>query len=116
QSFTPAVSFINYDSDGDAMNNQRFQIEATYAFQSPVFDFALNAMFATASYDEANPVFNKEEEDTIYGVFAKGVYKNLLDVSGLDLVGQVGYEVKDADIDFLNSQATLAGLSLQYRF
>jgi len=116
QSFTPAVSFINYDSDGDAMNNQRFQIEATYAFQSPVFDFALNAMFATASYDEANPVFNKEEEDTIYGVFAKGVYKNLFDVSGLDLVGQAGYEMKDADIDFLNSQATLAGLSLQYRF
>ena len=116
QSFIPAVSFINYDADGDAMNNQRFQIEATYKFQSQVFDFALNAMFATASYDEANPVFAKEEEDTIYGVFAKGVYKNLLDVSGLDLVGQVGYEMKDADIDFLNSQATLAGLSLQYRF
>ena len=116
QSITPAVSFINYDADGDAMNNQRFQIEATYAFRSPVFDFALNAMFATASYEEANPVFAKEEEDTIYGVFAKGVYKNLLDVSGLDLVGQAGYEMKDADIDFLNSQATLAGLILQYRF
>lgn len=116
QSFTPAVSFINYDSDGDAMNNQRFQIEATYALQSQVFDFALNAMFATASYDEANPVFNKEEEDTVYGVFAKVVYKNLLDVSGLDLVGRAGYEMKDADIDFLNSQATLAGASLQYRF
>jgi hypothetical protein len=116
QSIIPAVSFINYDADGDAMKNQRFQIEATYAFRSQVFDFALNAMFASASYDEANPVFNKEEEDTVYGVFAKGVYKNLLDVSGLDLVGQAGYEVKDADIDFLNSQATLAGLSLQYRF
>jgi hypothetical protein len=116
QSFIPAVSFINYDADGDAMKNQRFQIEATYVFRSQVFDFALNAMFASASYDETNPVFNKEEEDTVYGVFAKGVYKNLLDVSGLDLVGQAGYEVKDADIDFLNSQATLAGLSLQYRF
>lgn len=116
QSFIPAVSFINYDADGDAMKNQRFQIEATYVFRSQVFDFALNAMFASASYDEANPVFNKEEEDTVYGVFAKGVYKNLADVSGLDLVGQAGYEVKDADIDFLNSQATLAGLMLQYRF
>jgi hypothetical protein len=116
QSFIPAVSFINYDADGDAMKNQRFQIEATYVFRSQVFDFALNAMFASASYDESNPVFNKEEEDTVYGVFAKGVYKNLLDVSGLDLVGQAGYEMKDADIDFLNSQATIAGLSLQYRF
>jgi hypothetical protein len=116
QSIIPAVSFINYDADGDAMKNQRFQIEATYVFRSQVFDFALNAMFASASYDETNPVFNKEEEDTVYGVFAKGVYKNLLDVSGLDLVGQAGYEVKDADIDFLNSQATLAGLILQYRF
>jgi len=117
QAIIPAFTFINYDADGDAMTYKRYQFDATYAYRSKEFDFALNLLFATTGdYDRANPVFNKTEKDTVYGGFAKGVYKNLADVQGMDLVGKVGAEAKDADIDFLNSQAVIAGLSLQYRF
>ena len=74
-------------------------------------------MFAfTGDYDQSNPFFDKKQNDTIYGGFVKGVYKNLADVQGLDLVGKAGAESMDADIDFLNSQAVIAGASVQYRF
>jgi hypothetical protein len=116
QYITPAFTFVNFDADGDAMSHKRYQVEATYAYRTPVFVFGLNVMYARAYYEEANLVFDKEEEDTVYGVFATGAYKNLFDVQGMDLVGRLGGEVKDADIDFLNSQAAIAGLSLQYRF
>lgn len=116
QTITPSFTYIDSNLDGDAMKNSRYQFEGTYVYDSKEFAFGLNLLFATASYDQSNPVFNKEEEDTVYGAFAFGSYKNLLDVRGMDLVGRVGAEVKDADIDFLNSQAIIAGLSIQYRF
>jgi hypothetical protein len=116
QSITPSFTYINSDLDGDAMKNNRYQFEGTYVYASKEFSFGLNLLFAAASYEKSNPVFNKEEEDTVYGAFVFGSYKNLFDVQGMDLVGRAGAEVKDADIDFLNSQAIIAGLSLQYRF
>jgi hypothetical protein len=116
QIITPSFTYIRSDLDGDAMKNNRYQFEALYVYDSKVFAFGLNLLFAWATYDQSNPVFNKEEKDTVYGAFATGAYKNIFDVRGMDLVGRVGGEVKDADIDFLNSQALIAGLSLQYRF
>jgi len=117
QAVIPAFTFINYDADGDAITHKRYQFDGTYAFRSKEFDFALVLLFAfTGDYDQSNPVFNQTEKDTVYGVFAKGVYKNLADVQGLDLVGRAGAESLDADIDFLNSQAVIAGASVQYRF
>jgi len=117
QAIIPGFTFINYDADGDAITHKRFQFDGTYAYRSKEFDFALNLLFAfTGDYDKANPMFNKTENDTVYGVFVKGVYKNLADVQGLDLVGRMGAESMDANIDFLNSQAVIAGASVQYRF
>jgi hypothetical protein len=116
QIITPAFTYINSDLDGNAMKNNRYQFEATYVYDSKEFALGLNLLFAMASYDRSNPVFNKEEKDTVYGAFAFGSYKNVFDVRGMDLVGRAGAEVKEADIDFLNSQAIIAGLSLQYRF
>jgi len=117
QAIIPAFTFINYDADGDAITHKRYQFDGTYAYRSKEFDFALNLLFAwTGDYDQANPVFNKKQNDTVYGGFAKGVYKNIADVQGLDLVGKVGAESMDADIDFLNGQAVIAGASVQYRF
>jgi hypothetical protein len=116
QFITPAFNFINYDADGDAMTYNQYKFEATYAYLSKEFDFAVKLLFAaTGDYDQANPVFNKRENDTVYGGFATGVYKNVY-MPGMDLVGRVGAQMKDADIDFLNSEAIIAGLSLQYRF
>ena len=107
QSITPAFALINYDADGDAMTYTRYQFEATYAYRTKEIDFALNLLFATTGdYDQANPVFNKTGKNTVYGGFAKGGYKNLADVQGMDLVGQVGAEAKDADIDFLLSTSS----------
>jgi hypothetical protein len=116
QVITPSFTYIHSDLDGDAVKNSRYQFEAAYIYDNKEFNVGVSLLFATASYDQSNPVFNKEQKDTVYGGFAFGTYKNLLDVKGMDLVGKLGAEVKDADIDFLNSQATTAGLSLQYRF
>jgi hypothetical protein len=113
---TPSFTFINSDLDGGAMKNNRYQVEVKYVNDTREFAYGLNLLFALASYDKSNPVFNKEQEDTIFGAVAFGSYKNLFDVPGLALIGRVGAQVKDADIDFLNSQAILAGLNLQYRF
>lgn len=116
QVLTPSFTYIYSDLDGNAMKNTRYQFEVAYIYDTKEYNVGLSLLFATASYDQSNPVFNKEQKDTVYGGFAFGTYKNLLDVRGMDLVGKLGVEVKDADIDFLNSQATIAGLSLQYRF
>lgn len=113
---TPSFTYINSDLDGDAVSNSRYQFEAAYLYDTKAYNFGLNLLFATASYDATNPVFDKEQEDTVFGGFAFGTYKNLADVQGMDLVAKVGYAATDADIDFLNSQATIAGLTLQYRF
>jgi hypothetical protein len=117
QAIIPGFTFINYDADGDAITHKRYQFDATYAYRSKEFDVALNLLFAfTGDYDQSNPLFDKKQNDTVYGGFIKGVYKNLADVQGLDLVGKAGAESMDADIDFLNSQAVIAGASVQYRF
>jgi len=116
QFFRPSFTYTNSDLDGEAMKNSRYQFDVTYVYDTKEYSFGLNLLYAMASYDKANPVFNKEEDDTVYGGAVFGSYKNLFDMPELTLIGRIAGQAKDADIDFLNSQALAAGLSLQYRF
>jgi hypothetical protein len=112
----PSLAYTHFDLDGDAMANDRYQVQLTYFYTGDMFDVAANALYAYADYDKTNPIYGKTREDDVYGGSLALFYKNLLDVEKLSLVGTVAGFKSDANIDFYETTVSLFTLSVLYRF
>jgi hypothetical protein len=111
----PAFYFIKDDRDGDARNNDEWNVQLTYAYLSPnPISFTLNGIAGKADYDKANPIpdFNGvTQEDDIYGLSGTIYYKNpwgwtLWGSKPMDFFVEVGWLQRDANIDFYDEQIT----------
>jgi hypothetical protein len=112
----PALAYTHFDLDGDAMANDRYQVQVTYFYTGDMFDVAANLLYAYADYDKTNPIYGKTREDDDYGGSLALFYKNLFDVEKLSLVGTVAGFKSDANIDFYETTVSLFTLSVLYRF
>lgn len=112
----PAFSYGRLDLHGEAMANDRYQGQLTYAYMGERFSFAGNLIFGIADADKTNPIYLKKREDDIYGLSLTVFYRKFLDVQGLSLVGTAAYFRSDSNIDFYDTTIGLLGLSVLYRF
>jgi hypothetical protein len=112
----PAFSYRRLGLDGEAMANDRYQGQLTYAYMGEKFSIAGNLILGIADADEINPIYLEKREDDIYGVSLSVFYRKFLDVQGLSLVGTAAYFRSDSNIDFYDTTIGLLGLSVLYRF
>jgi len=69
-----------------------------------------------SEFDEANPVFDrKQDEDTVM-VSLSGIYPGLFGRKDLSGMASLLYAERDSDIDFHDSEATVASLGVLYTF
>jgi hypothetical protein len=120
----PTFMYAVADKDGDAMSNDAYNFRLTYLYLGETVNFAANALFGKAEYDEANPIpdFNNQtQEDDIYGITASLFYKNPFgwEWFGSDKIsffGTVAYVISDSNIDFYTTELTMGMLGIMYRF
>jgi hypothetical protein len=112
----PAFSYRRLDLDGEAMANDHYQGQVTYAYIGETFSFTGNLILGIADADKTNPIYLEKREDDIYGVSLTVFYRRFLDVQGLSLVGTIGGFKSNSNIDFYDTTIGLLGLSVLYRF
>lgn len=112
----PSFIYSRYDLDGDAMSEDRFQIQLTHRYLGERFIFVTNLLYAHSEYDETNPIYlKKQDEDTFGGNFT-AFYRRLFGVDGLRLMGMVLGTKGNSNIDFYESSVVGGMLSVFYKF
>jgi hypothetical protein len=113
----PAFRYAKYDLDGDSMASDQYSFMLSYAYRAQKYSLVTNVFVGTQDYDKTNPIYNKTQDDDIYGV---GLNAFLHEPFGLSkaysLVGTFAYYETDSNISFYDSSVLLAGTSLFYRF
>jgi hypothetical protein len=121
----PAFIFIKDDRDGNARNNDEWNVQLTYAYKgADPFSFNINGVYGQADYDQANPIpaFNGvTQEDDIYGLTGTMYYKNpwdwkLLGSKPINFFGELGWYERDADIDFYDETVTIFQVGAMIRW
>jgi hypothetical protein len=118
----PAFLFTKDDRDGNARNNDEWNLQLTYAYLgADPFSFNVNGVFGKADYDQTNPIFNKTQEDDIAGLSGTMYYKNpwgwsLWGSNPINFFGEIAWYQRDADIDFYDEEATLFQVGVMLRW
>ena len=113
----PSLEYQKFDLDGDAMANDRYGIQLTYGYKGDQFSLVANGIYSYADYDTTNPIYNKSQEDDIYGGSLTGFWHRPFGLpKGWNLVASIlGYKA-DTNIDFYNMDMVGTNLSVLYRF
>lgn len=117
----PAFIYANNDLDGDAMKNDAYDLQLTYAYFGDTFTFTGNAFIGQAEYDEDNPIYNKEQEDDRYGLQGTLYYKNpwnwgMFDSRPFNFFIGGAYVNTDSNIDFYDQDAIMTTVGVFFRW
>jgi hypothetical protein len=109
----PAFIYTRNDLDGDAMANDTYDFQLTYAYRGDSFQFSANGFYGEADYDDENPIYNKDQDDDRYGLQGTVYYKNPWDWSlfgskPMHFYADGAYVDIDSNISFYDQQAILA--------
>jgi len=108
----PQIIYARDDLDGDAMANDAFDFQLTYAYFSDPFVITVNGLIGTADYDRQNPIYGKTRDDDRWGVGGNLYYKNpwnwsLLGSAPMSFYLSAAHFETDANIDFYDQEATM---------
>jgi hypothetical protein len=117
----PAVTYFNYNLDGDAMSNDGFDFQLSYGYNGDVISLVLNGFIGYADYDKRNPIYGKTQEDDHYGASLAAFYHKPFGWQApffkkTSLYFKTGYLESDANIDFYDTTIFTAGAGLLFRF
>jgi hypothetical protein len=117
----PAFIYGYNDLDGDAMKNDSYDLQLTYAYFGNPFAFTGNVSIGQAEYDDDNPIYNKDQEDDRYGIQGTLYYKNpwdwgLFGSKPMNFYIGAAYVKVDSNIDFYDQEAimTTAGVFFKW--
>ncbi|SDJ82612.1 Protein of unknown function [Ferrimonas sediminum] len=116
QHLTPALLFIERDSDGAANGGQTKGVQLTYVYRGERISGSLSGYFGERDYDEANPIFDREADAEEYGISGNLFVHRLFDLNHWDLRLGLMYFDSSAKVDFYDTDLLGANLSLLYRF
>jgi hypothetical protein len=117
----PAVTYFNYNLDGDAMSNDGFDFQLSYGYNGDAISLVLNGFIGYADYDKRNPIYGKTQEDDHYGASLTAFYHKPFGWQApffkkTSLYFKTGYLESDSNIDFYDTEIFTAGTGLLFRF
>ena len=109
----PQLIYARDDLDGDAMANDTFDFQLTYAYFGDPFALTLNGLIGTADYDKRNPIYDKTQDDDRYGLQGSLFYKNpwgwkVFGSKPMSFFVNALYSKADSNIDFYDQEVFLA--------
>jgi hypothetical protein len=117
----PAVTYFNYNLDGDAMSNDGFDFQLSYGYNGDVISLVINGYIGYADYDKRNPIYGKTRDDDRYGASLTAFYHKPFGWQApffkkTSLYFNTGYLEADSNIDFYDTEIFTAGTGLLFRF
>ena len=117
----PAITYFNYDLDGDAMANDGVDFQISYGYNGERFSAVVNAFIGYADYDKRNPIYGKTQDEDRYGAGLIGFYHEPFGWSvpffkKTSLYIKTDYFESDANIDFYDTEIFTAGAGFFFRF
>jgi hypothetical protein len=113
---SPSFRYSDFDLDGNAMKNERYEGQLAYGYFGERYNFVANALYGSASFDNTNPVFGETNDADIYGASATLFYKRPFGLKSWQaFVGLVGYK-EHCEISFYNTKATVVSAGGLFRF
>ena len=109
-SFRPAIGYLDYDLDGDAMSKKGGVIELAYSYAGDTLEINLMGTYADLDGDKTNPIFLDENDTKAYtiggGMSFPGMFGWDNWVPNLSAI----YAKDDSDIDFNTTEAWIVGV------
>ena len=117
----PQFIYARDDLDGDAMTNDTFDFQLTYAYIGNPIVFTANGFIGTADYDKRNPIYGRTRDDDRYGLQGSLFYQNpwgwkLFGSNPMSFFVNAAYLDVDANIDFYDQEAILATGGVFFRW
>jgi hypothetical protein len=117
----PQFIYVTDNRDGSARENVGYYGLLTYVFNQDPISLVLNGSYGYVDYDSRNPIYDKTQEDDVYGIAAALYYKNPFGWTwfGSDkirFVAKAGYYESDANIDFYDTNLLFGSIGINYRF
>jgi hypothetical protein len=117
----PQLIYARDDLDGDAMANDTFDFQLTYAYFGNPFVLTLNGLIGKADYDKKNPIYDKTQDDDRYGIQGTLLYRNpwdwkLFGSNPMSFFVNGVYLNADSNIDFYDQEviAVTGGVFLRW--
>ena len=114
--FDAALLYKSFSADGDAMSNDLLGLEVSYKRFIERHAFVVTAKYKQTRFDDIHPIFNQEQDDDTFSLFAAYEYANIMNWKNVSFNAIVGYDMTSSNIDFYESNGYMAGIGLTYRF
>ena len=112
-----SIRLSDYDLDGKAMEHTRAGLKLDHAYMGDKWTFITILAVSKDSYDNKNPLYNKEADAVNYGAAFTAMYKNPFDISkDLSFTATAGFHDSNSDIDFYDSRVSVINLGVLYKF
>lgn len=112
----PSVDVGTYDADGDANSRDGAGVQLTHAYRQGRYRLVSNLALRQTSFDEANPVFDRKQDEDEVVLSTTGFYAGLFNLPRLSGMASLLYAKRDSRITFFDSEATVASLGVLYTF
>ncbi|WP_246804061.1 DUF2860 family protein [Desulfosarcina cetonica] len=117
----PSITYFVNDRDGDAMSNEGLDFQLTYLFFNDPLTLVVNGRIGAADYDRTNPIYGRTREDDRFGADVQVYYKNPFGwepfgFNDFSVFAMGTYWMTDANIDFYDTEVTVALAGMMVRF
>jgi hypothetical protein len=108
------VRFGTYDGEANNYRKIKNGVEINYTYDR--LTLGSEIYHSISDYDNVNPLFNKERDDTGYGASLALIYAAPFGYESCSVVTLVAYSKDDSNINFYDTEAVTAGVMLSYDF
>lgn len=115
-SIRPAITYIDYDLDGDAMARDGVVGEVAYSYKGDGFNLALAGKYGQLDGDKDNPIFNDVNDTDRYSIAAGLKLPGLFGLDNWVPSASAIYAEDDSDVDFNDAQAWIISFAMSRTF
>lgn len=112
----PSYQYTDYDLDGEAMAAEEHLLQLSHAYFGDKWQFVTNLAFGQSESDKANPIYNKTQEDDIYGASFTAFYNEPFSWKNTRVMASVAAFRASSNISFYDTNVTTGNLGLMYTF
>lgn len=115
-SLTPQIQYEIGDLDGESNSYDSWGGGLTHTYANKDMILATTVSAGTAEYDKSHPIFKKTRDEETYGISSTITWLDPLGYKNFSVSATGSYAKTDSNIDFFDSEDTMVGMGIGYRF
>jgi len=113
----PAIGYLDFDFDGDAMAEDGAALEAKYLYEPPGrWRFVTSVFYHDLEADTRNPIYGKQRDLETLGGAITVFYSKPFGLERWTANASASYHDSDSSIDFYDATFGLVSVGMFYRF